>query len=254
MKFKLQLQVLGDDNNIERTEHIAEFDKDYAQLVDLGLKLNESKQLLAALQCQLVEQQISAYLNAHRCCSDCSKKFAIKDYGSVNFRSLFGTVVLPSPRLHQCACQLDGPKTFSPLHELFPEHTAPELLYLETKWGSLMAYDVTAERLKDVLPVDETLNGETIRKNLHKIAERDEAVLDKEKFMFIDGCPAQWGQLPRPDGPITVAMAATFATGIIRKPISRWWSENRYPVTARTNTLASFKSMTKNRNGVCSRC
>lgn len=206
MKFKLQLQILADDNGIEHTQEIATFDKEYARLADLGLKLTESKRLLAELQRQLIEQQISAYLSAHRDCSHCGKKLAIKDYAGVNFRSLFGTVVLRSPRLHQCACQPHRQKTFSPLNELLPELTAPELLYLETKWASLMAYNVTAERLKDLLPVDDTLNAETIRQHLHKIAERDEAALGKEQFTYIEGCPAQWAQWSRPDGPITVGI------------------------------------------------
>ena len=65
-----------------------------------------------------------------------------------------------------------------------------------------MAYDVTAERLKDILPVDKILSAETIRKSLHKIAERDEATLGEEQFMYIEGCPAQWGQLPQPHGSV----------------------------------------------------
>jgi hypothetical protein len=100
MKFKLQLHVLTDDNAIECTEDIATFDKDYGQLADLGLNLAESKQLLAELQRQFVGQQTGAYLNDHRYCRHCDKKLAIKDYSPVNFRSLFGTVVLRSPRLY----------------------------------------------------------------------------------------------------------------------------------------------------------
>lgn len=206
MKFKLQLQMLADDNHLDCAQDIAVFDKDYRRLADLGLTLADSKQLLGELQRQLVAQQIDVYLNDHRYCSHCGKKLAVKDYSSVNFRSLFGTVVLRSPRFYQCDCQPHHQKTFSPLNEVLPELTAPELLYMETKWASLMAYDVTAERLKEVLPVDKTLNAETIRQNLYKIAERNEAALDKEQFMFIDGCPAQWAQLPRPDGPITVGI------------------------------------------------
>lgn len=206
MKFKLQWQILTDDEGVESTEDIAVFEKDYTRLADLGLTLAESKHLLAELQRQLVEYQINGYLAEHRCCDQCGKKHRLKDYSAVNFRSLFGTVVLQSPRWHHCPCQPHEQKTFSPLTELLPELTAPELLYLETKWASLMAYDVTAERLKDVLPVDDTLNAETVRQHLHKVAERDEAALGTEQFMFIDGCPAQWATLPRPDGPITVGI------------------------------------------------
>jgi hypothetical protein len=49
-----------------------------------------------------------------------------------------------SPRLHRCACQSAASKTFSPLTALFTGHTAPELLYLETRWASLVSYGLTA--------------------------------------------------------------------------------------------------------------
>jgi hypothetical protein len=44
-------------------------------------------------------------------------------------------------------------QTFSPLAKLFTEHTAPELLYLETRWASLVSFGLTTALLKDVLPV-----------------------------------------------------------------------------------------------------
>src|SRR5687767_7970058 len=55
-----------------------------------------------------------------------------------------------------------------PLTALFTGHTAPELLYLETRWASLVSYDLTAGLLKDVLPVDTRTNAATIRNHLHK--------------------------------------------------------------------------------------
>jgi hypothetical protein len=39
-----------------------------------------------------------------------------------------------------------------------------------------------------------------------KVAERCEAELGKEQWSFIDGCPRDWGNLPIPDGPITVGI------------------------------------------------
>ena len=45
-------------------------------------------------------------------------------------------------------------RTFSPLAEMLPEHTSPELLFLETKWASLMSYGMTSKLLQDVLPID----------------------------------------------------------------------------------------------------
>src|SRR3954468_23704276 len=78
-----------------------------------------------------------------------------------------------SPRVHRCACQPAASKTFSPLTALFTGHTAPELLYLETRWASLVSFGLTV--LKDVLPVDARINAATIRNHLHKVALRQEA-------------------------------------------------------------------------------
>jgi hypothetical protein len=50
-------------------------------------------------------------------------------------------------------------KTFSPLLRLLDEHVSPERLYLETKWGSLISFELAADLLKDTLPIAETVNG-----------------------------------------------------------------------------------------------
>lgn len=55
--------------------------------------------------------------------------------------------------------------------------TSPELLYIETKWASLMSYKSTADCLHDVLPVNQSLNPATVRNHLHHVAKRQEAEL-----------------------------------------------------------------------------
>ena len=52
---------------------------------------------------------------------------------TIVFRTLFGNLDLSSPRLRRCPCQHDGQLSASPLVELLSEHTAPELVYLESK-------------------------------------------------------------------------------------------------------------------------
>jgi len=42
-------------------------------------------------------------------------------------RTLFGTLRLPSPRWYRCQCRAAETQTFSPLAELLPERTTPEL-------------------------------------------------------------------------------------------------------------------------------
>ncbi len=85
------------------------------------------------------------------------------------------------------------------------EHVSPELQYLEAKWTSLMSYNLTADRLKDVLPIGDTLNAATIRNHLAKVAHRQDAELEG-KAGHITGCPRVWSELLKPGKPITLGI------------------------------------------------
>src|SRR6266487_3106042 len=86
-------------------------------------------------------------------------------------RTILGTITVKSPRLRQCPCQPHTTETCRPLTAPLPEHIAPELLFLETKWAALASYGVTAQLLQDVLPFDETRYAFTIRQHVYKVAE-----------------------------------------------------------------------------------
>ena len=108
-------------------------------------------------------------------------------------------------------------KTFSPLLGLLNEHVSPERLYLETKWASLISFELAADLLKDTLPVAETVNAAGVRNHLHRVAERAEAALGDERVSFIEGCPGQWAALPHAPSPrsqsaLTVAMCGNGKT------------------------------------------
>ena len=133
-----------------------------------------------------------------------------KGCGTLLFRSPFGTVRVASPRFHRCSCGAGDRKTFSPLTRLFTGRTAPELLYLETKWASLVSYGLTVDLLKEVLPVGATTTAETIRRHLHRVAARADAELGDEQPSFIEGCPSRWNELPHPEGPIVVGIDGGF--------------------------------------------
>ncbi len=121
-------------------------------------------------------------------------------------RRSFGDVPVASPRLKRCRCGGAGTGTFSPLSDLFGAHVAPEMLYLETKWASLVSFDATVGLLKDVLPVGATLNAETVRNHLHQVANRMEGELGEEQFSFIEGTPRDHAALPPAEGPIVVGI------------------------------------------------
>jgi hypothetical protein len=110
--------------------------------------------------------------------------------------------VLSSPRFHRCRCQPKAAKTFSPLNLLLTERMAPELLYMETRWASLVSYGMTAELLKDVLPIGSTADASTVRRHLHKVAARHDADLGDEQLGGLDAGKDQ----PLPQGSVIVGI------------------------------------------------
>ena len=113
-------------------------------------------------------------------CKACGAPLRRKEQTPRVLRTLFGTVLLTSPRLYHCRCQPRTTLTFRPLTELLPESTTPELRFLETKWASLISYGMTARLLKDVLPLDETLNATTIQNHTLAVAQRCEEEVEED--------------------------------------------------------------------------
>jgi hypothetical protein len=206
MKIKVQLVLCAEDGHEEQVHEIAIVEKPHQRIEHLGFTLTEAKSLLKTLQEHLVEQQATAFIAAHAQCEHCGKSLGIKGYHTRTFRTLFGTITLTSPRLYHCRCQRRKTTTFRPLNLLLTEPTAPELLFMETKWASLVSYGLTAQALKDFLPVDETLNVTTLQNHTLAVAQRCEDELGEEQWAFVEGYPADWGTLPIPDGPLTVGI------------------------------------------------
>jgi len=213
MRVQIQLGIVSDDGVLS-DDVIACFDKGDDRLEEIGLTLDQAKAVLASAQAHLVAAQAASFLARHRCCELCGRRFRSKGRCRILFRTPFGTVPLSSPRVHRCACQPAATRTFSPLADLFTGHTAPELLYLEARWASLVSYGLTVGLLKDVLPVDARTNAATVRNHLHKVAAkvaaRPETDLGGERPCFIGGGPVNWRELPVPEGPIVVGIDGAY--------------------------------------------
>ena len=211
----------------------------------MGLTLADGKAILKDIQQIVVKQQVSSGLAPCRDCPDCGKSRRGKGYHDLSLRTVFGHLRVKSLRRHHCACGSHKTSTFSPLAELLPDHTTPELLFLETKWASLMSYGMTAKLLEDVLPMDDPLNSFTIRRHVCYVAERLERELGKEQDCFIEGCQRDWAKLPAPDGPLTVGIDGGYVRGH-RK-------QGQFEVIARKSILA-FKREPEKKPELSSRC
>ena len=163
MKFELRLCITSDEG-VYFEQNVFAFSRTDFALETIGLTLKDGKGLLKAVQQFVVEEQVKKFLEDHQQCQSCQKPYRIKGYHSIKYSTVFGNLELVSPRLHQCACQDHNQKTktFSPLVNVLTERSSPELVFLETKWASLLSYGLTTRLIKDVLPVHETLNAVSV--------------------------------------------------------------------------------------------
>jgi hypothetical protein len=212
MICKIQAVTRGEDGR-EDIREIACLERTDLKPETLGLSLAEAKAILKGLQAIVVDGQVSAHIPAQRPCPDCGGLRALKGCHDLTVKTVFGALTIKSPRLLHCTCRPHETKTFSPLAELLPDRTLPELLFLETKWASLMSYGMTAKLPQEVLPIDEPVNTFTLRRHVAEVAERLERELGDEQFCFIEGCQASWDQLPAPDGPLMVGIDGGYVRG-----------------------------------------
>src|SRR5215471_1195307 len=206
MRVKLQRVMCNDQGDEETVTDVITLNKNNHRLEHLGLTLAESKQLLSTLQRQLLQQQINSFLDTRSTCPDCGTPLKLKARGSRSFRTLFGTLQCSSPRLEHCDCTRHKTSSFRPLAVLLTETVAPELLYMEAKWSSLVSYGMSLDALKDFLPLDLALDVKTVRYDTLKVAKRLEAELGEEQSGFIEGDSSDWDLLPRPDGSFKVGI------------------------------------------------
>ena len=206
MRVKLQLVMCHDEGHEETVTDVITLNKNHQRIEHLGLTLAESKQLLSTLQRHLLQQQVDTFLDARSTCPDCGTPLKLKAHGSRALRTLFGTLEVYSPRLEHCDCTRRKTSSFRPLSALLTEPVAPELLYMEAKWSSLVSYGLSLDALQDFLPLDLSLDVKTVRYDTLKVAKRLEAELGEEQASFIEGESRDGDLLPLPEGSFTVGI------------------------------------------------
>jgi hypothetical protein len=206
MKFRVEVVCVSDEGEEHRSKVLA-MERRQLAMETMGLNLSESKAMLEGVQDFMVAQQAAEDLEQRRGCPSCGERHTGKGGGTMEVKTLFGAVGVANPRWNRCRCQPSGAKTFRPAASWLRGKTSPELLYLETKWASLIPFAKVAELLREVLPVDDGTNHETIRRHLQATAQRMEEELGEERQLnLFEGEPPEREEQAPPDGPITVGI------------------------------------------------
>ena len=227
MKIRIQIVMEAANGESERIEEIVELERSSLQPETLGLTLAESKTLLQGIQQRMVSEQVAEYMAQFNTCPDCGARRTKKGQHTLVYRTLFGKLNLISPRLYDCACHQphQARHSSSPLATWLEAHSSPELLYLETKFASLMSYGLSIRLLSEVLPIANEVNATSMRRHQQQIAERIESELGEEDFQFIKGCPDEWGRQPRPEPPLTVGLDGGYVHASDQKSRTEGWFE-----------------------------
>ena len=226
MKLRVQLIIESDSGETEVLQEVARLERHSLRPESLGLMLSEAKELLHEVQKAMVTFQSTRYLAQQTSCPECAAIRSHKGKHQIVLRTLFGKLRLDSPRLYHCGCcGKEERRSFSPLAELLPERTTPELAYLESKFAAMISYGLTAKLLAEVLPTGGDINVAGVYRNLQRAAERMEAELGEERWQFIDECQRDWDALPPPGPPLTVGLDGGFIHAKDQKSRDEGWFE-----------------------------
>jgi hypothetical protein len=141
---------------IERAEQVG--------LADLGLRLAEAKQIMAAIQAEIVPAQVATAGEDRRSCAACGRVLASKGHYTATFRSLFGDVPVRVRRLLTCCCQGAREARSFAAFDLEAATVAPELAYVTARYAALAPFGKVADLLAELLPVSGAPNASTVRK------------------------------------------------------------------------------------------
>jgi hypothetical protein len=148
MKITVQITIQSDEGQGAVFQQVACLERGALRPDTLGLSLAEARSILAGVEQTMAEGQAAEFVAQAQWCPRCGRRRACKGHHAIVFRTPFGKLGLDSPQLYRCPCEPPGPKTVSPLAELLPERTSPELVYLETKFPALVSYGLTVKLLE----------------------------------------------------------------------------------------------------------
>ena len=80
-----------------------------------------------------------------------------------------------------------------------------------------MSYGLTVELLGEVLPLSKLISVSSLHRQVQRVGERMDGELGEEQMFFIEGCPLEWAELPRPEMPLVVGLDGGYVHSCERK-------------------------------------
>ena len=157
----------GGDGQGTDVMEIAKAD-DLRDIANLGLSLAEAKQVLAALQREVVAVQAREHALRRPTCRACGGACHLKDYRQHRIATLFGQVTVRLARFRCIACGGIESGVDWPSHG----RSVPELDRLQAHLAALMSYRTAAEVLAQMLPLDAGKDHETLRRHTLALGEQ----------------------------------------------------------------------------------
>src|SRR5918994_3606577 len=156
----------GDDRSTDVME-IAQ-PGDLRDIASLGLSLAEAKQVLAAIQREIVGAQARDHAARRPSCRSCGGACHVKDYRQHRIATLFGQVTVRLPRFRCISC--GGIESGVD----WPSHckSTPELDRLQAHLSALMTYRTAADVLERLFPIDAGKDHETLRRHTLALGEQ----------------------------------------------------------------------------------
>src|SRR3954454_19372893 len=141
---------------------------DLRDIANLGLSLAEAKQLLAALQREVVAAQAREHALRRPTCRACGGPCHLKDYRQHRIATPFGQVTVRLPRFRCIACGGTESGVDWPSHG----RSIPELDQLQAHLSALMTYRTAADVLEQMLPIEAGKDHETLRRHTLALGEQ----------------------------------------------------------------------------------
>ena len=173
MRWRIMLELVGSDGTSQRHEvGSGERIPTAHTAATLGLGLEESKAVLAAMQGHLVAAQVDEHCRSRRGCDRCGAARPLKDLQPRRLTSLFGVVEVRAARFGPCRCGVACRRSITPVAEIMPDRCTPEYERVVAGMGAALPYRRALALLAEFFPLGEAPAVETTRQRTLQVGAR----------------------------------------------------------------------------------